>query len=223
MVRPRMIQGSGAKTDSLGVTLIEVMIAVTLFTVAFGAIYMVARTTLVNTAFHDAQIAAQEQARRGLQLMVRELRQARGSSLLVQTMPSDQLTFEVPSDADGNGTPLDAGGYLESVGTVTYMRDWNDLNGDGVAADQLVRLYQNGTGSVADVSVITNDIVPNEDVNWDGVLDAGEDTNASRFLERGIWFERTGNLLRITVDVQKRVGSGRLVWATVRTDVHPRN
>lgn len=224
MMNSRRMQSSGAKRHPPGVTLIELMIAVTLFTAAFGAIYVVARTTLLNTAFHDAQITAQEEARRGVQLMVRELRQARGSSLLLQTMPTDQLTFQVPSDADGNGLPLDVGGYLESVGTVTYTRDWNDLNSDGITGDQLVRVYQDGTGWVADVTVLANDIMANEDADGDGILGAGEDMNASRFLERGVWFERVGNLLRITVDVQKRVGSGRrLVWASLSTDVHPRN
>ena len=224
MMNSKRTHSSGAKRHPRGVTLIELMIAVAVFTAAFGAIYVVARTTLLNTAFHDAQIAAQEEARRGVQLMVRELRQARGSSLLLQTMPMDQITFEIPSDVDGNGLPVDVGGYLESAGTVTYMRDWNDMNGDGITNNQLVRVYQDTMGWPVDVSVITNDIMPNEDANWDGLLSAGEDTNGSRFLERGVWFERIGNILRITVDVQKRVGSGgTLAWATLTTDVHPRN
>ena len=212
-----------ANGRSIGVTLVELMIATALLTVAFGTIYTVARATFVNTAFHDAEIAVQEEARRALQLMVTELRQALKSSLSGQTLPNDQLTFEIPGDADGNGLPLDLSGYLESVGTVTYTRDLQDLNGDGITTTQLVRVYRDDTGVVSSVTVVANDIAPNEDVNGNGTLDAGEDLNASRVLERGVWFDLPGSLLRITVDSQKVVGEGRRVWGTMTANVYPRN
>jgi len=208
---------------SLGMTLVEVMIAAALLVIAFGAVYAVARAAFVNTAFHDAEIAAQEEARRALQSMVTELREARVWSLGAQTLPNDMLTFQIPEDADGNGIPLNVSGYLESVGTVMYTRDLQDLNGDGLTTTQLVRLYQGGIGGGTAVTVLANDIMANEDVNWSGTLDPGEDTNGSGVLERGIWFDRTGSLLRITVDTQKTAGQGARVWASTIADVHARN
>jgi len=209
---------------SRGVTLVELMIAAALFIVASGTIYTVARATFASTAYHDAEIVAQEEARRGLQYMVTELRQARRMSLTMQTLPNDMLTFQIPEDVDGNGLPVDEGGYLESAGTITYTRDFNDMNGDGLTTTQLIRVYQGGAGMGPMVTVLANDIMPNEDVNWDGTLNPGEDLNASRMLERGIWFDSTGSLMRIVVDCQKTVGEGgRRVWATVATNVSPRN
>ena len=215
--------GGETNKRSTGVTLVELMIVAALLTVVAGTIYTVARAAIVNTAFHDAEITAQEEARRGLQFMVTELRGARRTSLSGQTLPSNQLTFRIPGDADGNGLPVDVSGYLESVGTITYMRDLQDLNGDGLTTTQLVRVDQDDTGTVTGVTVIANDIMPNEDANGNGILDPGEDVNASRFLERGVWFERPGSLVRITVDSQKTVGAGTLVWASVTAQVYPRN
>ena len=108
MLHSKITELAGARKNVLGVTLVELMIAAALFTLAFGAIYMVARATYVSAAFQDAEIAAQEEARRGLQLMITELRQARKSSLSMQTLPNDQLIFRLPGDADGNG-PCGAG------------------------------------------------------------------------------------------------------------------
>jgi len=223
MMNVKIMELAGTRKNVLGVTLIEIMIAAALFTLTFGAIYMVARATYVNAAFQDAEVAAQDEARRAILFMVTELRQARRSSFSMQTLPSDQLMFRLPGDADGNGLPLNVSGYLESVGTVTYTRDWQDSNGDGIGATQLVRIERDDMGTVTGVTVIANNIVPNEDVNWDGVLSAGEDLNGSRILERGIWFDTVGSLLRVTVDAQKRVGDGGRVWASVTTDIYPRN
>jgi len=209
---------------SSGVTLVELMIAAALLVVALGTIYTVAQATFASASYHDAEIAAQDEARGALQRMVTELRQARRSSLAMQTFPNDTLTFQIPEDADGNGLPVDVGGFLESAGTITYTRDMNDLNGDGLTATQLVRVYQGGVGGAQNVTVLANDILPNEDANGDGILNPGEDLNGSRILERGVWFESNGPLLRIIVDCQKTVGAGgRRVWATVATNVSPRN
>ena len=219
----RVTEIAAAKKHPLGVTLVELMIAAALFTLAFGAIYMVARATYVNAAFQEGEVAAQDEARRAMQFMVTELRQARGSSLSMQTLPNDQLIFRLPGDADGNGLPVDVSGYLESVGTVEYTRDWQDSNGDGIGATQLVRIERDNMGTATGVTVIANNIMPNEDVNWDGVLSAGEDLNGSRILERGIWFDLAGSVIRVTVDTEKRVGDGGRVWASITTDIHPRN
>jgi len=162
MINSGMIQAGVTKRNVLGVTLIELMIAVALFSVTFGAVYVVARTTVDNAAFHEAQLTAQEEARRALRVVLTELRQARGPSLVGQSIPNDQLTFQVPGDADGNGLPLDIGGYLESVGTVTYTRDWTDLNAEGMTSDQLVRVYRDDTGWPTGVTVLANELTPNE-------------------------------------------------------------
>ncbi len=223
MVNANRIEPGTTRNRSFGVTLIELMVATTILSLTFGGIYMVARAAFVNAAYHDAEIAAQEDARRAVQFMVTELREAIGSSLAGQTLPNDTLTFQLAGDAGGNGIPLNQSGYLETVGTVTYTRDWNDMNGDGIGARQLIRVYQAGGGAAPVVTVLANDIMPNEDVNGNGILDPGEDVNGSRSLERGIWFDRTGSLIRITVDTQKRVAEGYRVWASISGDVRPRN
>ena len=59
MMHVKITELAGARKNVLGVTLVEMMIAAALFTLAFGAIYMVARATYVNAAFQDAEVAAQ--------------------------------------------------------------------------------------------------------------------------------------------------------------------
>ena len=204
--------------------MVELMIAVSILVIAAMTVETVARVAFNYALFHESALTAQDEARRALQLMVAELRQARRPTLTTQTLPNNSVTFQIPEDADGNGLPVDVGGYLESLGMITYMRDMNDMNGDGLT-NQLIRVYQSGgSGAAANVTVIANDIMPNEDVNWDETLNPGEDSNGSRMLERGIWFDWAGPLLRITVDTQKTVGAeGRLAWSTVTADVCPRN
>jgi len=211
------------KKGSEGVTLVELMIAIALLGAALGTLYMLARATFVNTEFHDAEIVSQNEAQRGLQFMVTELRPALRGSFTGPALPRDQVTFRIPGDADGNGVPVDVGGYIESTGTITYMRDAQDLNGDGITTTQLVRVARDNGGAITGVTVIANNIMANEDVNGDGVLNPGEDLNASRTLERGMWFQWVGPLIRATVDTEQRLSNGNTVWATMTAQVSPRN
>ena len=176
MQRFKIVLKKGTNKPSYGATLVELMIAVSILVIAAMTVDTFARVAFDYASFHESALTTQDEARRALQLMVGELRQARRPTLTMQTLPNDSVTFQIPEDADGNGLPVDVGGYLESLGIITYMRDMNDMNGDGLT-NQLIRVYQSGgSGAAANVTVIANDIMPNEDVNLDGTLNPGEDS-----------------------------------------------
>lgn len=71
--------------------------------------------------------------------------------------------------------------------------------------------------------VLANHLVPNEDLNNNGVLDAGEDTNGNGRLDRGIWFERVGNAVRVTIQTQDVTRQGHHFVSSFSETVLPRN
>ncbi len=110
------------------------------------------------------------------------------------------------------------GGNLELSPVRTLQRDVADLNGDGMRLTQLVRVDANG------VRVVGNGLAINEDLNNNGVLDGGEDRNENNVLDRGLWFERAGAGIRVTVQSERRAGPrGPLIISTLTEVVSPRN
>lgn len=200
-----------------GFTLLEVMASVAILTIVTGMLFMLANTLNVSAASQEAKIAAQDEARQGMELVVGQLRQAAGSSL-VGPFPGPSISYRVADDVDGNGSAVNASGNLELGPVRTIRRDTTDINGDGLTVTQLVRVE----GATA--RVITNGLLPNEDINNNNVLDGGEDANANGVLDRGLWFEPEGSGVRITIQAQRRVGRDRLFMNSTLTEiVIPRN
>jgi hypothetical protein len=153
-----------------------------------------------SVAHEEARIETQDNVRGGMQLLMRELRQSGQVSVGWGTLPAETLTYRRAEDLDGNGTPTDVGGYLELGALLTIQRDTADANGDGVTNTQLI--ITDG----ATARVVANGLLLNEDANNNGVLDAGEDGNNNGVLERGVWFERVGNSIQITLQAQETPG-----------------
>ena len=100
----------------------------------------------------------------------------------------------------------------------TVSLDVDDLNGDGETTTQLI--LWDGTN----VRVLANSLAPNEDANGDGLLDPGEDQNNNGRVERGIWFERAGLGLVVTVETQRRIEpDGPFVVSRLQETVFARN
>jgi prepilin-type N-terminal cleavage/methylation domain-containing protein len=200
-----------------GFTLLEVMASVAILSIVTGILFVLADSLNRSAVAQEAKISAQDEARVGMELVVTQLRQAAASSL-VGPFPGPSLTFRAADDVDGNGSAVDEGGNLELGPARTIRRDTTDAYPDGQTVTQLVLANANGA------RVLTNGLLPNEDVNNNNALDAGEDVNRNGRLDRGIWFERVNQGIRVTVQTQHRAGlNGPFMNSTLTEIVVPRN
>ncbi|MCC6797275.1 MAG: prepilin-type N-terminal cleavage/methylation domain-containing protein [Candidatus Hydrogenedentes bacterium] len=176
-----------------GFTLIELMIVVAVLMIVMGLLFTLALNVQTAVASQEARIAGQDQVRNASQWLARELRQATSVSINTNAFPVTTLSYRRADDVDGNGTAVDSGLSLETTGLRTIQRDVNDANGDGQTIDQLV-MIEGGN-----VTVIANGLLPDEDANASGALDAAEDGNFNGVLDRGLLFQQLNNGVLITV------------------------
>jgi prepilin-type N-terminal cleavage/methylation domain-containing protein len=201
-----------------GMTLLEVMIALAIFTIVSGVVFVLASTLGQATSAQEAKVTSLDGVRAGMTILVNELHHASFPSVAGQPLPNDSLVYTVPQDLDGNGVPVDVGGHAELSLPRTIIRDWDDANADGFSDTQLI-LNDNGA-----IRVIANGVVPNEDANDDGLLDASEDLNGNGVLDRGVWFEPWGNSVRVTLQVAQSSGPrGQNYMSTLVEVITPRN
>ena len=181
-----------------GFTLIELMIVVAVLTIVMGLLFTLALNVQTAVASQEARIAGQDQVRNASQWLARELRQATSVSVNANAFPVSSLSYRRADDIDGNGTAVDSGLSLETTGVRTVQRDINDANGDGQTLDQLV-MIEGGN-----VTVIANGLLPDEDANVNGTLDAAEDDNFNGVLDRGLLFQQLNTGVLITVQAMYR-------------------
>lgn len=201
-----------------GFTLLELMISIAVLTLVTGALYAASMTLTRAARSQEAKTTTIDNAQNGMLLMVRNIRQADSASINWSALPGPVLAYRTPEDLDGNGTAVDIGVELELGPVRTLTRDTADLNGDGVTDSQLVLV------EAGQVRVITNGLLPDEDVNLNDVLDTGEDTNGNGVLDHGLWFEQSGSGVRITLQAQEATSpQGGLVRTSLLENVIPRN
>lgn len=201
-----------------GMTLLEVVVVMAILTIVAGILFVLAQSLGIAVGNQEARATIIDEARRGMQFVVRELRQSARSTIPWHGLPSNTLTYQIAVDADGNGVAVDINNNLELSAVRTIGPDLGDVNGDGLTWQQLIM-----TDGV-NTRVIANDLTPNEDANSDGILAAGEDLNANNTLDHGVWFEQSGNGLAITIQTQRRGGAQGTMMSTSMTEiVVPRN
>jgi len=199
-----------------GFSLLELMTSVAILGIVSGMLFMLAGSLHAAGTAQEAKLTTQDDARAGMEFIVRELRQAAGTT--ITGVPGPSISYRIAEDVDGNGSAVDSGGNLELSPVRTLGRDVDDVNEDGVADTQLVRVIGEGGRPV------TNGLLIDEDRNNSGTLDAAEDLNRNNVLDRGLWFERVGQGIRVTLQTQRRAGpSGLLMTSTLTEIVVPRN
>ncbi len=202
-----------------GMTLLEVMFATAIMTVVMTALYGMALGLADTARVQEATTTAHDEARRGLLVISKELRQAAGFSL--SGLPEAELSYRVATDVNGNGLAVDASAKLELSAARILTRDFEDMNGDGRSEDQLILI----DGEV--VRVLANGLMEDEDLNGTGWLDEGEDTNNNWRLDRGIWFEKwfggSGNAIRINIQTAGTSRQGHILTASLSEVIIPRN
>lgn len=201
-----------------GMTLLEVMLAVALFTMVMGTLFMLSQSLGEAVRREDARVTALDASRVGRQAVVSELRQAARMSINWNELPGPSISYRIAVDSDGNGSAVDVQGNLELSGSRIICADTADANGDGIGATQLVLIDGDN------VRVLANNLALNEDRNGNGDLDAGEDRNGNGRLERGVWFEPQGNRIILTIQTQHRPGPREAPRVSTVTEIlSPRN
>ncbi|MBP8129635.1 MAG: prepilin-type N-terminal cleavage/methylation domain-containing protein [Candidatus Hydrogenedentes bacterium] len=201
-----------------GMTLLEIMFAVAIFTVIMGALFGMALSFGETATVQNEKATAHDEARRALQALVPDLHQAARSSINWAELPGESLTYRVAADVDGNGAAVNSSNRLELSAPRVIQRDLEDLNGDGLTAGQLIAV------SGGAMRVLANNVSPeSEQANADGVFGDSEDTNGNGFQDRGIWFEPWGRGLRVTIQTQGEDRRGRPLRVTLQEVVFPRN
>ena len=214
-IEGRLVRCLRGGASTAGMTLLEVVFAVAILTVVMAVLFGLALSLGDTARVQEAKTTTFDQARKGMTYMVSDLRQAENFTL--SPLPAETLTYRIATDVDGNGTAVDMGMNLELSRPRVITRDEKDLNGDGITLSQLV--LWNGDSAM----VLANDVMPYEDLNDNGQLDAGEDTNNNGALDPGIWFERTGSGVRITLQTLGRSRRGHIIQSGMQTTVVPRN
>lgn len=217
-----------------GFTLLELMIVMVVLTVLTGALTALAIALNEAAMMQEANITSLEDARRGMNGLTQELRQARAASIVINdaTPPGDVIQYQVPLDLDGNGNALDANGNVEMSPVRTIMLDVNDLNNDGLTTTQLI-MTETGSGTPGGpgVFVVTNGLF-NEDRNGNGVLDPNEDRNNNGVLDTGLDISFVNGIMQIILTTGRagKVAAGpsgqrleTLFITTLSETIAPRN
>lgn len=201
-----------------GMTLLEVMFATAIFTVIMGTLFTLALGFGDTSDIQNIQATSNDEARKALDTLLTDLRQASRSSINWANLPGAALQYRVATDVDGNGTAVNVNGRIELGAVRTVGRDTNDVNHDGISSKQLI--LNTGTS----VFVLANTISPDsEQLDANGVFGAAQDTNKNGFLDRGIWFEAQGRGLRITIQTQGVNRRNQIIRSTFQETVFPRN
>lgn len=215
MAQKSTVIGNRVWRGNAGMTLVEIMMATFILTMVMGILFSLAIGLGDTAAMQDARITTGDEARAAMMGIARDLRQAANSS--ITGIPGKSISYRVATDADGNGSAVDVGSNIELSSIRTIQRDLADANGDGVRGGQIVRIVD-GTATV-----LANDVIDDEDTNANGILEGGEDANGNGQLDRGLWFERDGSSIRITIDTQNVSRRGHHILTRLTETVFPRN
>lgn len=194
-----------------GVTLLEMMFSVAILTTVMGVLFSLSLGMGDTARIQEVKARSNDEARRALLAVVPRLRQAQRTSINTEDMPGDVLKFNMAADIDGNGSAVNVGGKLEVGSLVTIQRDTNDLNGDGVGAEQLI-MIQGDT-----VTVLANDLSPD---SGPAPVAAGEEPAENT---AGFWVEEQAGGVLITIRTQGTSRQGHVIRQQFTELVNPRN
>ena len=205
-------------TDTAGLTMLEVIMAVAILTIVTGALFAIALSIGDTARVQDIKATTNDEARRALQQLVPELRQAARASINWDALPGQVITYQIATDLDGNGSAVNAAGQLELSAPRTVQRDVDDANGDGFTDTQLVLI----SGDM--VRVLANDLAPeNETLGADGVFGPDQDLNGNGRLDRGFWIEPRDGGLEISIQAQEVTRRNQSLSTMLTEFVVPRN
>lgn len=199
------------KKNRLGVTLLELMMAMSIMTAVMGVLFSLSISIGDTAQLQDVKVINNDEARRALLAVVPRFRQAETSSINTADLPGDVLSFRMPADLDGNGTAVNVGGDLETGALVTIRRDAEDLNQDGLLNEQLI-MIQGDT-----VMVLANHLSPD---SGPGPVAEGEPEPENT---AGFWVEQQSGGFLLTIRTEGESRRGTPIRQQFTELVDPRN
>jgi prepilin-type N-terminal cleavage/methylation domain-containing protein len=149
-----------------GFTLVELLVVVVIFGGIMGAL-LISFLTGQSTYFSaDAYIQAQQEARRSLDTMIRELRESRGTAGQERYYipAANTVVFQVPTDTDNDGDVIDGTGAVEwgpgvvlATGCIQYTVVGNQIQRTQLAGPMNVGAQTCG-GAVGTARVLANSV-----------------------------------------------------------------
>lgn len=133
-----------------GFTLVEILVSAVILSFIIAGLFAIFSVANISWYTDMGLLGLQQQARQAMYRMVREIRQG---SPLRKTIDDGKITFYIPPAVYGDP-------WVESI---SYYRDVNDTNNDGVV-NQIIREYPPGTKKI-----LANDIDSLSFCCWDGV------------------------------------------------------
>jgi hypothetical protein len=223
--------------------MIEMMFALAIFSLVMLMLLTLSLSMGSAARFQDAKIQTQDDARTGMMILIRDVRQSARTSINWASLPNNTIRYRVAEDVDGNGLAVDADNNLETGPLITVGVDTTDLNGDGETTSQLIwtdgattQVLANGLVDTTEDLNGNNRLDASEDVNGNGVLDPGEDTdgdgvldgdedvNGNGRLDQGFLVRPVGTGLLFTIQTQRPTDTaGTNVTTAFSEFIVPRN
>ncbi len=195
--------------NTRGFTLIEMMVAVAIFTIVMGTLLTLSLTFANTAEVQELRITNNDEARRMFLGITPLLRQASRRSINWDQLPGDSITFQIATDLDGNGFATSVAGRIELTGQMTIQRDRDDVNGDGFTLSQLVFIDDTGTPRV-----LANGL-------QDGPVPTGAGPDIPN--DVGFWVAPQGAGVLITVRTEGTTRRGRVFTTMASEFILPRN
>jgi prepilin-type N-terminal cleavage/methylation domain-containing protein len=134
-----------------GLTLIEVLVTSVVLAILIVALFLVLNIGQRSWIQGDANIQLQQEIARALVVMAKELKETAPKKIRIS---SGTITFNVPQDLNGDGSIIDADGYIEWSPDIIYS-----LNG----SNQIIRSFNGASSIIANnISVLQFNFVLNE-------------------------------------------------------------
>ncbi len=191
--------------NNRGFTLLEVMTASAILSVLLLTLYGLSEAFAGTAQVQRAKIQGNEEARRGVQVVLPLVRMASRSTVNWNQLPGPVLTFRAADDLDGNGTAVNVGARLELGAAITVGPDLQDANEDGVTATQLVMVQ----GDV--VTVLANHLVAPPD----GAQPTADNS--------GFWVTPRDAGVELMIRAQGRTARGRVMTTSMSQFAAMRN
>jgi len=118
-----------------GLTLVELMIVLLIFSIILGAIFAIMNVSRTSWQTGNVQVEMQQETRKGMDRMLRELRQS--GQTIITGVPANgvsysSIAFQIPEDGDNDGDVTDGSGNIEWSAQITYSLG-------GLDGEQLLR------------------------------------------------------------------------------------
>jgi prepilin-type N-terminal cleavage/methylation domain-containing protein len=202
------------KKKNSGFTLLEMMIAVAVFTVVMGAMYSLAFAMGRTSRVQDAKFQATQEARRALIFMIPELLQASRQTIEIGEDDGDTgniISYQIPEDIDGNGVAVNVNGDLEVSGVRTLQVN---------EKSQLVLTDSDGNDTV-----LANNLNPGNEIGTGELLQwtPDDDANGNGRQDLGFLVTRQGNRLLVEVGTLVTTSDGFEAVSEIQQFVTPRN